>query len=88
MTGQGFNVGVRDVGLDWGSLTTLQAYERDRKVDVHSMTGFTDLLVRYFSSGSRVRQGLGGFGLRLIDRLPPFKNLLARHAMGIGPTER
>lgn len=100
VAGQGFNVGARDagclakhlkeardLGLDWGSLTTLQAYERDRKVDVHSMTGFTDLLVRYFSSNSRIRQSLGGFGLSLMDRLPPLKNILARHAMGMGSLE-
>lgn len=98
VAGQGFNVGVRDVaclakhlfdakslGLDWGSDTILKAYERDRKIDVHTMTGFTDLLVRFFSNHSRTPQYIGGKGLNLINRMPPLKKVLTRHAMGLSP---
>lgn len=98
VAGQGFNVGARDVaclskhlyeakslGLDWGTASILKSYERDRKIDVHSMTGFTDLLVRFFSNHSKTTGYVGEKGLNLINRLSPLKKVLTRHAMGLSP---
>jgi 2-octaprenyl-6-methoxyphenol hydroxylase len=96
VAGQGFNLGLRDVktlwtlltetrkvGLDLGSLTLLKRYERQRRLDVHSMTGITDGLVRLFSNSSTVLSTLSNAGLSLTNHASFVKRFLSRHAMGL-----
>lgn len=96
VAGQGFNLGVRDaealaqtlieahrLGLDIGSLATLDPYIRRRRFDNLLMAGFTDSLVRLFSNESaslRLARNLGFFAF---DRLKPLKRFAMRYAMGI-----
>ncbi len=94
VAGQGFNLGLRDtmdlagalaethaLGLD--PLSAMDAYARARKVDTYSMLGITHGLIRLFSNNLNSLGLLRGLGLGVVNRLPPVKRLLARHAMGI-----
>ncbi len=96
VAGQGFNLGLRDVdvlsrhlkeaqnlGLDIGSLTLLENYEKKRRKDVLSMTGMCDGLVRLFSNDSKSLGHLRRAGMDLTNRLPGLKKVLTRHAMGL-----
>lgn len=96
IAGQGVNLGYRDVavltemlagqkrlGLDMGDADLLARYERRRRMDSLSMTAMTDGLDRLFSNnipGVRLARRLG---LALVDRFPPAKHRLMRHAMGL-----
>lgn len=96
IAGQGVNLGYRDVavmvqllgeqfrlGLDLGDKALLTRYERWRRMDSLSMTAMTDGLDRLFSNdipGVRLARRLG---LSLVNRLPPVKHRLMRHAMGL-----
>ena len=96
VAGQGFNLGLRDVydlakhleksrnlGLDIGSISQLKEYERKRRVDVVSMTGICDGLVRLFSNDNRSVGHIRRIGLDITDRLPMLKRVLTKHAMGL-----
>jgi 2-octaprenyl-6-methoxyphenol hydroxylase len=96
VAGQGFNLGLRDIdhlaqtltetkelGLDLGSLTILKAYEHKRRLDVLSMTGMCDGLVRLFSNDNRSLGHLRRMGLDLTNSLPALKRRLTQHAMGL-----
>lgn len=96
VAGQGFNLGLRDVshlanhlntakslGLDLGSLTLLQDYEKKRRKDVLSMTAMCDGLVRLFSNNNKSLGHLRRLGLDMTNKLPTLKKSLTRHAMGL-----
>lgn len=96
VAGQGFNLGLRDVellgkmlcrnahiGVEMGDFHTLQAYQRKRYADVHSMVGFTDGLVRIFSNNIPLLRRLRPMALGVCQRLPFLKKMLAERAMGL-----
>jgi 2-octaprenyl-6-methoxyphenol hydroxylase len=96
IAGQGLNMGLRDVaalaeaivdshrlGLDVGSAATLRAYERRRRFDNILLTAVTDGLVRLFSNDVPPLRAVRDIGLAAVNRLPPAKDFLMRHAMGV-----
>jgi 2-octaprenyl-6-methoxyphenol hydroxylase len=96
VAGQGFNLGMRDVavlaeligdacarGDDPGAADVLRQYERWRAGDHRRVIGFTDTLVRVFSSESAPVAMARNLGLIAFDLLPPLKKALMRHSMGI-----
>jgi 2-octaprenyl-6-methoxyphenol hydroxylase len=96
IAGQGLNMGLRDVaalaeavvdaarlGLDPGSVVTLERYERWRRFDSAAMGATTDVLNRLFSNRSDLLKAVRDFGLSAVDRLPALKSLFIREAAGL-----
>jgi len=96
IAGQGLNLGLRDVaalaevivdahrlGLDIGNALVLERYERWRRFDSTALIAVTDALNRLFSTGAAPVRLARDLGLAVVDRLPPLKRLLMRHAMGV-----
>lgn len=92
VAGQGFNLGLRDVAwfleqaphvFEKEAHVLTQTYIRRRMPDVVSMTAMTHVLVKLFSNESHTLKHLRGLGLGIVNRIPPLKNLLTRHAMGL-----
>lgn len=96
VAGQGLNMGLRDVaalsevildakrlGLDIGSATVLEQYQRWRRFDNITLTAVTDGLVRLFSNKSKVLKVFRGLGLGFVQRFPPAKRFFMKHAMGM-----
>jgi 2-octaprenyl-6-methoxyphenol hydroxylase len=96
VAGQGLNVGLRDVaalaevltdayalGLDLGSLSVLNRYQKWRRMDILSMTLLTDGMVRLFSNQSRTLARTRSIGFGLTKHLTPLKHFMIRHAMGV-----
>jgi 2-octaprenyl-6-methoxyphenol hydroxylase len=96
VAGQGFNLGLRDVvqlaevlvnqheaGQDIGSAEFLTTYAKIRQKDHDRTIGFTDNLVRFFSTDELAVSAARNIGLVLLDHLPAAKTLLTRHAMGL-----
>ncbi len=95
VAGQGFNLGLRDVAslaqvivdamkqqADIGSISILQTYAKWRRQDHLQTMGFTDGLVRVFSSHFLPLIVARNLGLLALDVIPPLKRGIARHAMG------
>jgi 2-octaprenyl-6-methoxyphenol hydroxylase len=95
IAGQGLNVGIRDVaalaelvvdqrrrGLDIGDDGLLQRYQRWRRTDALVLAAVTDGLNRLFSNTIAPVKLARDVGLSIVDRLPPLKRALMRHAMG------
>jgi len=96
ITGQGFNLGMRDVavlaevlvdacreGRDLGALETLKTYADWRNRDQQVVSLMTDGLVRLFSNPLLpVRIGRG-VGMLALDLAPPVKRFWTRQFMGI-----
>jgi 2-octaprenyl-6-methoxyphenol hydroxylase len=96
IAGQGLNLGIRDVaalaeaivdarrlGLDIGTPTVLQRYERWRRFDNTLLAAVTDGLNRLFSNTVAPVQMSRDLGLAVVNRVPPVKRFLMRHAMGL-----
>jgi 2-octaprenyl-6-methoxyphenol hydroxylase len=96
IAGQGLNLGIRDVaalaelvvdahrlGLDPGAADVLERYQRWRRVDTLALTAVTDGLNRLFSNDVGPIRFARDLGLALVQRTPPLKRLLMRHAMGV-----
>jgi len=96
IAGQGLNLGIRDaaalaelivdahrLGLDPGAATVLERYQRWRRVDTVTLAAVTDGLNRLFSNNVAPIKLARDVGLKLVDRAPPLKQLLMRHAMGL-----
>lgn len=96
IAGQGLNLGLRDVaalaelivdthrlGLDPGGSQVLDRYERWRRVDNLLLTAVTDGLNRLFSNDIAPVRLVRDLGLAGVNRLPPVKRFLMRHAMGV-----
>ncbi|MEO1038934.1 MAG: FAD-dependent monooxygenase [Pseudomonadota bacterium] len=95
IAGQGFNLGVRDsaalaeavvaakrCGLDPGASASLQPYERWRKLDSALLSAGTDVFNTLFSNDVGPVRALRGFGLGLVDRIPPARAFFMRQAGG------
>lgn len=96
IAGQGLNLGLRDIaalaevvvdarrlGLDVGSGTVLEGYERWRRFDNLALVAVTDGLNRLFSNDLGPLRLARDLGLAAVDRMPPLKRLFMRHAMGL-----
>src|SRR5580700_1255329 len=96
IAGQGLNMGLKDVaalaevivdaarlGLDPGSATVLERYQRWRRFDTVTMGIATDGLNRLFSNRSDVLRLVRDIGLGLVDRVPNLKRLFIREAAGL-----
>jgi 2-octaprenyl-6-methoxyphenol hydroxylase len=95
IAGQGLNLGLRDVaalaelvvdarrlGLDLAGPAVLDRYERWRRIDNMLLAAVTDGLNRLFSNDIAPVRLARDLGLAAVDRLPPVKRFLMRHAMG------
>ncbi len=96
IAGQGLNLGFRDIavlaelivdarrlGLDIGAPAVLERYQGWRRFDNMALAAVTDGLNRLFSNSVPPVKLLRDVGLALVDRLPPMKRFLMRHAMGL-----
>jgi 2-octaprenyl-6-methoxyphenol hydroxylase len=96
IAGQGLNLGLKDVaalaevvvdairlGLDHGSEDVLARYQAWRRLDTASMVMVTDGMNRLFSNDIAPVRALRDFGLGLVDRAEPVKNVMIRAASGI-----
>jgi 2-octaprenyl-3-methyl-6-methoxy-1,4-benzoquinol hydroxylase/2-octaprenylphenol hydroxylase len=95
LAGQGVNLGLADAAAlievvtaalaqrrDPGQLRVLQRYARARKADTLDMLAVTEGLYRAYGTGLSGWSELRQLGLDAANRLPLFKNLLMRRAMG------
>lgn len=96
VAGQGFNLGMRDVvqlaemlieqqqrKSDIGAPAFLQCYAKARQKDHAQTIGFTDNLVKIFSTDWFPLAAVRSLGLAVMDHIPVAKSLLAKHAMGL-----
>ena len=96
IAGQGLTMGLRDIaalaesvvdavrlGLDPGSTSVLDRYQRWRRFDTMAMGVATDGLNRLFSNSSDVLRLARDVGLGLVDRLPGLKEFFIREAAGV-----
>jgi len=96
IAGQGFNLGMRDVAAlaqtivdehraqrDIGLLGCLQTYEQWRQQDQQRIIGFTDKLVKIFSSRFAPLVIARNVGLITTDVVAPVKHFLAQQTMGL-----
>ncbi len=96
IAGQGLNLGLRDVaaltevvadaarlGLDIGSVTVLERYERWRRLDSALSAATFDALNRLFSNDWTVLRTARDFGLGLVDRMPGLKQFFVTEAAGL-----
>jgi 2-octaprenyl-6-methoxyphenol hydroxylase len=95
LAGQGLNIGLRDVaaltetivdtlrlGLDIGSATALERYQRWRRFDSAFSGTVMDGLNRLFSNDSAPLRAIRDLGLGLVDHAPSLKRFLVREAAG------
>jgi 2-octaprenyl-6-methoxyphenol hydroxylase len=88
---QGFNLGLRDVAalcdciadFDLDDPELLERYAAWRKNDQSKLVGFTDGLVRLFSSKNRPTRTLRDLGMLGFDMVPGVRSLFAKHTMGL-----
>lgn len=96
IAGQGLNLSLRDVaalaevvvdawrlGLDVGGAEVLARYQRWRRFDTMVLATVCDALVHLFSNNFGPVRLARDIGLAVVNRLPPLKRVLMRHAMGI-----
>lgn len=96
VAGQGLNLGLKDVaalaevvidairlGQDHGAADVLERYQHWRRFDTALMAMVTDGMVRLFSNDVAPVRALRDFGMGLVDRLPPVKDLLIARAAGL-----
>lgn len=96
IAGQGLNLGFKDVaalaetiveahrlGLDIGSLATLERYQIWRRFDTVQMGVTTDILTRLFSNDIAPIRLARDLGLGLVDRIPQLKSFFIGQAAGI-----
>ena len=96
IAGQGLNIGLRDVaalsetliearrlGLDIGSGTGLERYERWRRFDSTVSAFSYDAINRLFSNANPVLRAARDFGLGLVDRSATLKDFFVREAAGL-----
>ncbi|VAW07113.1 2-polyprenyl-3-methyl-6-methoxy-1,4-benzoquinol hydroxylase [hydrothermal vent metagenome] len=93
IAGQGYNFGVkdiaaladvlrdaRDVGLDIGSLSVLQNYQRWRRFDSTSLALGMDLLNRLFSNDFGPLRLARDVGIGMVGKIAPLRKILMRQA--------
>ena len=70
------------LGLDIGSPTTLERYQRWRRFDSAFSATVMDGINRLFSNDNVSLRGVRALGLGLVDRAPRLKRFLVREAAG------
>ncbi len=96
VSGQGFNLGLRDVAVlaevlndavgnddDIGSDSTLGRYADWRRDDTRATITFTDGLIKLFCNESLPLAALRGVGMIAVDIFPSLKRSLLRRTMGL-----
>lgn len=96
IAGQGLNLGYKGaaalaetivdaerLGLDIGSVGTLERYQMWRRFDTVQMGVTTDVLNRLFSNDIAPIRQLRDFGLGLVDRMPKLKSYFIEQAAGL-----
>jgi len=96
VAGQGFNLGIRDVvqlaemllaqqqnNADIGDKALLAEYAESRQKDHDQTIGFTDKVVKIFSSDWLPMAAARSISLAVMDHIPVAKSVLAKHAMGL-----
>lgn len=96
LAGQGVNLGLLDAVVlaeeilrahakkrEIGSLSTLRRYERRRKGDNIAMLAAMDGFKKLFSNDMTPFKLIRNSGLNFVDKLPLFKNLIIKRAMGL-----
>ena len=96
IAGQGLNLGLRDVaaaaevvvdaarlGLDIGSLTVLERYQRWRRFDNTALSLMMDGLNRLFSNDIGPIRLARDLGLGIVNEIGPMRRLFMRHAGGV-----
>jgi 2-octaprenyl-6-methoxyphenol hydroxylase len=94
--GQGVNLALRDaaalievladagrIGLDLGSGTHLERYQRWRRFDSLMSASLYDGLNRAFAFDSMILRAGRGAALGVLDRLPSLKNMIIAEAAGV-----
>ena len=98
VAGMGFNLGLRDAAClaelialnrrqrapDAGNAALLAEYDAWRATDRRAIIGFTDGLVRIFSSPLGIVRQARNLALLTFDALPPAKSALSRLSTGAG----
>ncbi len=95
ISGQGLNLGFKDaaalaetiveadrLGLDIGSLSVLERYQRWRRYDTVQMGIVTDVLNRLFSNDNPVLRLARDMGLGVVERMPGLKQRFINQAAG------
>jgi 2-octaprenyl-6-methoxyphenol hydroxylase len=95
LAGQGVNLGFKDaailaeiiansikLGIDYGTSSVLEQYDKWRKLDIYSLIIMTDSLNKLFSNSSKTLNFVRGKGLQLVNKMPFLKNSLENHAKG------
>ncbi|WP_336278588.1 ubiquinone biosynthesis hydroxylase [Bartonella sp. CB175] len=98
IAGQGLNLGLRDsaalaeviieavrLGLDIGSLTTLERYQRWRRFEIVRMALSNDWLNKLFSNDNTFLRMLRDAGLGIVNKMPKMKNYFIQEASGLTP---
>jgi len=93
IAGQGFNLGVKDVGalcdvlsehrgagLDIGHGTALAQYDRWRQFDSASLAFGTDVLNRLFSNDNPALRLVRSTGMGLVNKVDPLRNFFMKQA--------
>jgi 2-octaprenyl-6-methoxyphenol hydroxylase len=96
VAGQGLNLALRDIAelaeqvalaldsnQDIGSMSVLHEYAEQRKSDTQTTVRYTDSLVKLFSNDDFLLGHARAVGLMAVDRLPLFRQLLAKQSMGL-----
>jgi 2-octaprenyl-6-methoxyphenol hydroxylase len=96
VAGQGLNLGIRDaealaklikqymeLGLDIGSYTMLNEYDKERKPDNNLMIEATHNVNLLFSNNLSAVKLARGFGLRVLNKIPLARKLFMNYAMGL-----
>ncbi len=95
IAGQGFNLGLKDaaalaesvldsarLGMDIGSLDTLNRYARWRRFDSFTLAASTDALNRLFSNDFAPLRVARDLGMGIVDGIGPLRRFFMRHAGG------
>jgi 2-octaprenyl-6-methoxyphenol hydroxylase len=95
IAGQGFNLGIDDTrvltnlikeyfecGLDIGSLTLLEKYQKSRKIGAGKMILATDSLNALFSNKILPIKLARDFGLAMVEKIPKLKKFFIKNAGG------
>jgi 2-octaprenyl-6-methoxyphenol hydroxylase len=95
IAGQGLNLGFRDaaalaqvlvegarLGLDLGDAQLLARYGRWRSLDTFMVAAATDGLTRLFGVPGRTASAVRRFGMNLVQRTGPLKNMFMAEARG------
>ncbi|MER2473533.1 2-octaprenyl-6-methoxyphenyl hydroxylase [Photorhabdus laumondii] len=95
IAGQGFNLGMRDVmtlaqivseafaaGQDIGTYQVLANYQQQRVLDRENTIDITDGLIRVFANRYFPLQIGRNFGLMMMEKCSPMRDILARQTLG------